>query len=32
LETNWWNDNIAVTTAWLCAIKSNERRPHPVRI
>lgn len=32
LETNWWEDNIAVTTAWLCAIKSNERRPHPVRI
>lgn len=32
LETNWWEDNIAVTTAWLCAIKSNDRRPHPVRI
>jgi len=32
LETNWWDDNIAVTTAWLCAIKSNQRRPHPVRI
>lgn len=32
LETNWWENNIAVTTAWLCAIKSNERRPHPVRI
>lgn len=32
LETNWWDDNIAVTTAWLCAIKSNKRRPHPVRI
>lgn len=32
LETNWWEDNIAVTTAWLCAIKSNKRRPHPVEI
>jgi len=32
LETNWWEDNIAVTTAWLCAIKSNKKRPHPVRI
>lgn len=32
LETNWWEDNIAVTTAWLCAIKSDKRRPHPVRI
>lgn len=32
LETNWWENSIAVTTAWLCAIKSNERRPHPVRI
>jgi SAM-dependent methyltransferase len=32
METNWWEDNIAVTTAWLCAIKSDKRRPHPVRI
>jgi len=32
LETNWWEDNIAITTAWLCAIKSNKKRPHPVKI
>lgn len=32
LETNWWEDNIASTTAWLCAIKSNSKRPHPVKI
>lgn len=32
LDTTWWQDNIAVTSAWLCAIKSNRRRPHPVRI
>jgi len=32
LDTTWWQDNIAVTSAWLCAIKSNTRRPHPVRI
>ena len=32
LDTTWWQDNVAVTNAWLCAIKSNKRRPHPVRI
>ena len=32
LETNWWENNIAVTTAWLCAIKSNKKRTHPVKI
>ena len=32
LDTIWWQDNIAVTSAWLCTIKSNTRRPHPVRI
>jgi glycosyltransferase involved in cell wall biosynthesis len=32
LETNWWDNNIAVTTAWLCAIKSNKKRNHPVKI
>lgn len=32
LDTVWWDNNIAITNAWLCAIKSNKRRPHPVRI
>lgn len=32
LDTTWWQDNVAVTNAWLCAVKSNTRRPHPVRI
>ena len=32
LDTEWWEDKIAVTNAWLCAIKSNERRPHPINI
>lgn len=32
LDTTWWEDNVAVTTAWLSAVKSNKRRPHPVRI
>lgn len=32
LETTWWPHHIAVTTAWLVAIKSDARRPHPVRI
>ncbi len=32
LDTSWWDDQIAVTNAWLCAIKSDKRRPHPVRI
>jgi len=29
LDTVWWSDNIAITNAWLCAIKSDEKRPHP---
>lgn len=28
LETFWWEDQVAVTDAWLVAIKSDERRPH----
>jgi hypothetical protein len=32
LDTVWWEDKIAVTNAWLCAIKSDEKRPHPVSI
>jgi len=32
LDTVWWEDKIAVTNAWLCAIKSNDKRPHPVLI
>ena len=32
LDTVWWEDKIAVTNAWLCAIKSNNKRPHPVLI
>lgn len=32
LDTVWWENNIAVTNAWLCAIKSDKKRPHPVMI
>lgn len=32
LETNWWENNIAVVNVWLCAVKSDKLRPHPVRI
>lgn len=32
LDTVWWENKIAVTTAWLCAVKTNEQRPHPVLI
>jgi len=32
LDTIWWDDKIAVTNAWLVAVKSNKRRPHPVKI
>jgi SAM-dependent methyltransferase len=32
LDTIWWDDKIAVTNAWLVAIKDNKRRPHPVKI
>lgn len=28
LDTEWWEDKVAVTNAWLCAVKSSERRPH----
>lgn len=28
LDTIWWDSQIAVTNAWLVAIKSEERRPH----
>lgn len=27
LETFWWEDQIAITDAWLIAVKSDERRP-----
>jgi SAM-dependent methyltransferase len=32
LDTIWWDDKIAVTNAWLVAVKDNKRRPHPVKI
>lgn len=32
LDTVWYDDNIAMTNAWLCAIKSREKRPHPILI
>lgn len=32
LETFWWDDQIAITDAWLVAIKSDERRPGLRRI
>jgi SAM-dependent methyltransferase len=32
LDTVWWDNHIAISNAWLCAIKSNEKRPHPVYI
>ncbi len=32
LDTIWWEDKIAVTNAWLVAVKENKRRPHPVKI
>jgi glycosyltransferase involved in cell wall biosynthesis len=32
LDTVWWEDKIAITNAWLCAIKSDDRRPHLVNI
>jgi glycosyltransferase involved in cell wall biosynthesis len=28
LDTIWWDDNIAITNAWLVAKKSDARRPH----
>jgi hypothetical protein len=32
LDTIWWQDHIAVTNAWLIAIKEDKRRPHPLEI
>lgn len=32
LETFWWEDHIAVTDAWLVAVKNNNRRPHLLSI
>ena len=32
LETFWWENNIAITDAWLVAVKSDKRRPHQLSI
>ena len=32
LDTLFIDNNIALTNAWLCAIKSNKRRPHKINI
>jgi glycosyltransferase involved in cell wall biosynthesis len=32
LDTIWWDDKIAVTNAWLVAVKSDKRRPHALKI
>ena len=32
LTTFWWEDHIAITDAWLVAVKSDKRRPHLLRI
>jgi glycosyltransferase involved in cell wall biosynthesis len=32
LDTEWWPNSVAMTNAWLTAIKSNARRPHTVEI
>lgn len=32
LETFWWEDNIAITDAWLLAVKSSDRRPGLLQI
>ena len=32
LDTIWWEDNIAVTNAWLVAVKNSDRRPHLLSI
>jgi len=32
LDTFWWEDQIAITDAWLVAVKSDERRPHLLTI
>jgi len=32
LETGWWDDKIAITYAWLVAVKEDKRRPHLLEI
>lgn len=32
LDTIWWEDNIAITNAWLVAVKNNNKRPHLLQI
>lgn len=32
LDTFWWDNHIAITDAWLVAVKSNDRRPHLLEI
>lgn len=32
LDTIWWEDNIAITNAWLVAVKDEKRRPHLLSI
>jgi SAM-dependent methyltransferase len=32
LQTFWWENNIAITDAWLVAVKSDKRRPHQLSI
>ena len=32
LATFWWENQIAITDAWLVAVKSDKRRPHLLRI
>lgn len=32
LDTIWWDNHIAITNAWLVAIKSTDRRPNLTRI
>lgn len=32
LDTIWWEDNIAITNAWLVAVKEDKKRPHLLSI
>jgi glycosyltransferase involved in cell wall biosynthesis len=32
LQTFWWENHIAVTDAWLVAVKSDKRRPHQLSV
>lgn len=32
LDTIWWEEQIAVTNAWMVAVKSNKKRPHLLSI